>query len=382
MRIAHITLQPYENDARVLRAIDALENEGFECPVVAPGHGFQIPRFDFVQKAKTASVFALGARFGARRARRAFFHISHYRDAVNALVEIRPDAIHAHDWDGLFVGAEAAERLQVPFIYDSHEFAAHMHSTRRLWRASYGALINALEPTTVRAASSVIVVSDGHGKAMQKQLSITSPIHVVRNISNSTALATPHTRTGADTILLHYHGALAEGRGIEIAIKSLTQVPVQFRLRLTGPWLQEAFKAEILALIDRLRLRDRIDLVAPVRHDQLVRHASTADIGLCLLPSENMHNAIALPNKVFDYLKAGIPIIASGTRELAFLEQTGAAIIMEHDSVTDFVSCLLSFNLESLQARKVAALQHAYNNEWKDDAKQLIICWSNILNAQ
>ncbi|MDA8870306.1 glycosyltransferase [Rhizobiaceae bacterium] len=377
--MAHVTLQPVENDARVQRAVEGLEQGGFSCPLTGPGYGFDLPTFDTNEKAKVAVSFAAAARLGVRAARYAFFAFPHHRRAVDALIAAKPDAIHAHDWDGLLLGAEAACRLGVPFAYDSHEFAAHLHSSRRMWRASVGALIHTLEPTTSQQAAFVVAVSQAHAYALRDHLKLREVPTVVRNIPKSPSV--PYVeRPATNTVLLHYHGAIAAGRGVEMAIRALARLPDRYSLRLTGPCNQVGFKRDMLALMETLAVRSRVEVHPALPHEQLVDHASSADIGLCMLPEGDPHNEIAMPNKVFEYLKAGLPFITSGVRYMDFALDAGAARLLEEATPEAVASIILSIDDDLLRSMRLAASTLGRTLRWETEAEALVRRWSRALN--
>jgi glycosyltransferase involved in cell wall biosynthesis len=376
--IAHITLQQYDSDARVLRAVQALEAAGYSCPVVAPGLGFDLPNYSVAYKARIALTFGSAARLGKLMAERAFFALPHHRAAVEALVMLSPDAIHAHDWDGLLVARRAAQILQIPYSYDSHELAGHMHGDRVIWAATIRPLIRLLEGEAARDAVFVVAVGELHARELKRFLGIDSLCVVVRNISQLSALNVLPMRAENAPILLHYHGALAGGRGLETAIDALALLPQHFVLRLTGPWRQAGLERKLRSRLERKGLRERVRLKASMPHEQLVSHASEADIGLCLLTGGSRHNAIALPNKIFDYLKAGIVVTTYGMKDVGFLQNAGAGIILADDLPKTLASALASLDRSRIDAMRVNALHLAKLHHWNGDALILVRAWNDV----
>jgi glycosyltransferase involved in cell wall biosynthesis len=74
---------------------------------------------------------------------------------------------------------------------------------------------------------------------------------------------------------------------------------------------------------EELGIAERLRFVATVPHDDLLRHTTTADVGVVPFQRTSMNNYLATPNKIFEYLMAGVPIAVS-----AFPEMT--RIVQEH----------------------------------------------------
>jgi glycosyltransferase involved in cell wall biosynthesis len=385
MRIAHVTFQPTEGDARVERARDAMAEAGYSCPIVEPGRDFALPAMTPKHKARVALLYGSSSRLGAAAAEAAFFSFAHHRQALEALLRLAPDAIHAHDWDGVIVAAAAAQRLGVPFAYDAHEFAAEMHSERLGWRLLVAPLIRKLEGLAARRAIFVIAVGDTIGEALEQSLDLANRPITVRNIPDIAPLANLPYRTASSraTILLHYHGTLARGRGIESAVATMDHLPAHFRLRLTGPWRQRAFERHVKGLLAARPADGRIFLVPPLPHAELVSHAAQADIGLCLLAGKTRHDRGALPNKIFEYLHAGLAIVGSGSDEVArLIGMVGCGASVPPDSPEIIARLLKDWSPETIEAMRRAALRGAEAFAWAQEKRRLVAAWDAVFLPQ
>ena len=65
--------------------------------------------------------------------------------------------------------------------------------------------------------------------------------------------------------------------------------------------------------VNDLKISDRVRFINRVPWNELMRYTKSADIGLSLDKSSNQNYSFSLPNKLFDYLGAGIPVVA-GTK--------------------------------------------------------------------
>ena len=69
----------------------------------------------------------------------------------------------------------------------------------------------------------------------------------------------------------------------------------------------------------RLDCADRIHFVEPVEPQTVSLFLSTADVGLSLLPDNCLNHRFALPNKLFEYIAGGVPVVASNLPEMSRL---------------------------------------------------------------
>lgn len=381
-RIAHLSFQPVENDARVERARGALIEAGFECPLVAPGYGLHVPFMTWRHKAAVATLYSASARMGYAAARIAFFSFAHHRQALRVLTGLQPDAIHAHDWDAAVVAAAAAGLLGVPFAYDAHEFAAEMHAERRGWRLAVAPLIRALEGPSAQQAAFVISVGEALGETIRRNLRLNQAPITIRNIPDREPLCALDHRANRsdDEFLLHYHGILARGRGLETALAAMEHLPARFRLRLTGIWRQPAFEREVKTILASQPFGGRVELAPPLPHAALVDHAAEADIGLCLLSGTTPHDRAALPNKVFEYLYAGLSVVESGSDEVASIikaAECGASV--PPDDPKSLARLLASWNREKVNGMRRAALLAAQTFNWNLEKRRLAAAWRTVL---
>jgi glycosyltransferase involved in cell wall biosynthesis len=201
--------------------------------------------------------------------------------------------------------------LRSRVVYDSHELWADRNG-RPEWRAG----LVATEWLFVRVADVVITASPGYAAALAARYRIAPPT-VVRNIPERAA-ATPGFPPG-DASVCVYVGGLMPGRGLEPAIDALVLAP-GVRLRLVGG----GHAAYVDGLVARARANgalDRVEFPGEVPPEAVVATAARAGFGLCLIEPICRSYELTLPNKLFEYTEAGLPILGS---DLPVIAQTVA----------------------------------------------------------
>ena len=163
----------------------------------------------------------------------------------------------------------------------------------------------------------MITVSDGIAERLQERYRLPVTPTVVRNVSAlcSAAAAACAARLGVDPeapLVLH-QGAPAPGRGCEQLVAAAARLDgVRARVpRRSGARLRRGAGAEIRAR----GLGERVSLLPSVPLDELLAYTAEADVGVTLLQDTCENHRLALPNKLFEYIAAGVPVVASALPE-------------------------------------------------------------------
>ena len=122
-----------------------------------------------------------------------------------------------------------------------------------------------------------------------------------------------------------YQGALNIGRGLEETIQAMKFLP-NYIFRIVG---DGDYTRELQALARKLNLNNQIEFIGPVPFENLANYHQNVMAGICLLHNQGLNYYYSLPNRLFDYLQAGIPVIASEFPDMSDIikkHQTGLLI--------------------------------------------------------
>ncbi len=299
-------------DGRVERQAKALTRRGACVQVLAEGGARLPPRelrdgYDVVRLTGAQR----GQRFARwRRTARFYLH------ACWQVLRAQPTVVHCHDLDTLLPGALAARVLGSRLVYDSHELWTERNHgytglRARLDKLRYGLL----ERVLIGQAAAVTTVSEGIADELQQRYGIRRPT-VLRNVPEVRRQRRHdlRRRVGARGPLLLFLGQVQPRRGLQATIRALPALP-QATLVLLGEAPAPA-AAQLRMLAHREGVENRVVFLPPVDKDEIVAWAKDADVGLCLLEPTCQSHRLALPNKFFEYLHAGLPIVASDLPEL------------------------------------------------------------------
>jgi glycosyltransferase involved in cell wall biosynthesis len=202
-----------------------------------------------------------------------------------------------------------------------------------------------------------------------------SPPGVIRNIPDASmmpsALGSENGGTPDDARLALYVGALTTGRGLELSIMALNHID-DVRLRLVGP-ARPAYLDELVELARREGVSDRVEFAGAVSPDELIETISRASVGLALIQPVCLSYRMSLPNKVFEYVAAGLPVLGSDLPAISALVTEHRIGLLAQPGEAEDVALKLSEMLEPGRNSdfRAAAREAAGELHWNREAERL-----------
>jgi glycosyltransferase involved in cell wall biosynthesis len=229
------------------------------------------------------------------------------------------DIWHAHDLTGLQAIAPNVAR-DVPIVYDSHELFLETGSAVRLPGLARR-LLRAREARLVARCAAMITVNPGLAKVLTEMYH-PARIDVIRNCVPrwSPPASRPNLLREAlgladDVPILLFHGSIEPDRGIERLVAALTAPGLEgLHLILLG----NGEMREALAI--RAGAPDvggRLHLIPAVSPAELPGWVASADIGAVLQEPANQNLVLSTPNKLYEAIAVGTPVVASDLPEIA-----------------------------------------------------------------
>lgn len=230
----------------------------------------------------------------------------------------KPELYHCNDLDTLVAGVIGKITQKRPLIYDAHEIYPEQlpkQSRSETWHQFYSELERVLLPFT----DGRMTVCDALGEYFQKHYKSGSFISV-KNCPSIELLPTQdilQRRNSPQKIL--YHGAYFAYRGLEEVIEASPKVDNAIFLFRGFGGLEKTLRQ----LVEKKGLDQKVKFLDPVPMLDLVPKASECDIGLNPFISYCLNTEYCLPNKLFEYMMAGLAI---GNADLIELRQITATV--------------------------------------------------------
>ncbi len=226
---------------------------------------------------------------------------------VRGLVRARPQIVHAHDAAMLLPGILGARLMGARLVYDSHELATSVPYRERAWAWFVGALERAVVPR----CAAVVTVSDGIAERLRQRYRLAVTPTVVRNVSALEADGAGGLRRrlglARQKPLVLHQGAPAPARGCDVLVEAVARLDGVHLVFLGDP--EPGYGPQLSRLIAQHGVGDRVSMLESVPLAELLAHTAEADVGVSLLQDTCENHRLALPNKLFEYVAAGVPVI-------------------------------------------------------------------------
>ena len=258
-----------------------------------------------------------------------------FRVLVAGLV-VRPRLVHCHDTPLLPAAVLLAWLCRAKVIYDAHELESDKNGqtalvsrgTYLLEKVSWGGVDG-----FVTVSGSIMRWYESRFARKESELVLNSP--VIGAIAGQ-AERRFHQKYGIpeEQLVFVYLGLFVPGRGVEKLLEVFSSQGVQAHIVFVG-------RGPLRAMIERsAQGNPRVHVHGAVPHDQVVPLVKSADYGVCLVEKVSLSDYYSLPNKLFEYAFAGVPVLASNfpdMQELVERFSLGACTADDEASITQAV---------------------------------------------
>jgi glycogen(starch) synthase len=210
------------------------------------------------------------------------------------------EIVHAHDFETLPAGVLLA-RGDSRLVYDAHElYADEEPGAPRIYRAA----VRSIERVGAGRADAVVTVGSDLARDLQTTLHLDHEPVVVLNCPFVEEVE-PRPRDGGPLRAL-YQGAAGPGRPLGDLLDAIPSAPgVHLTIRVANVDL-----AELVRTATGRGLEKQVEVVAPVPPDAVVSAAAAFDVGVIINRPLTRNDELVLPNKLFEYLMAGLAVVA------------------------------------------------------------------------
>ncbi len=312
----HVTMTPFRHESRVLKETGTLVAQGvFQRVVILALHEDGLPTHEAIDGRREVRRIPLRSRALPRSLP---FQVLKYLEFLwRVLVHARAvgvAAVSVHALALLPVGVAVKLLCGARLVYDAHELETEVDGLGGVRQL----LARMVERLTLRWADLAIVVGPGIADWYRERYP-RLPIATVLNCppyrppSRSRAIQRALGLPDETRVLL-YQGGLCTGRGVEALLDA-------FPASDQAGW--------ILVFMGYGPLQEQIERVQAARRDvfhlpavppgEVLPYTASADVGACLIAGTCLSYRLSLPNKLFEYAMAGVPILCSDLPEMAAL---------------------------------------------------------------
>lgn len=284
-----------------------------------------------------------------------------YIKSIGICFKLKPHIVHCHDTLVLPIGVSYKLFRSCNLIYDAHELESNRNGITPLLR--YVTIL--IERTAWHKVDGLITVSQSIEKWYKNKYGpklsavvLNSPQLKPASKSRSDYLREKFKIPKHRNIYI-YVGFIANGRGINHYLDYFRTTDKDHLIFLGDGPLKDR-------LLSKSAISSNVHFHEPVHHSDVVPIIQSADVGLCLIENVSLSDYLCLPNKLFEYAFAGLPVIASNFPEIeATVLKYGLGETCE-PTASGLASAVARYNEEN--APRNINLETLYDLSWPQQA--------------
>lgn len=304
------------SDNRVHKVCNTLTDMGFVVLLVGRVLPNSLPLGKRMYKTK---------RFRLLFTKGALFYAEYNFRLLLFLLFTKFDVVLANDLDSLTANFLASNVKHKPLVYDSHEYFTEVPEligrphVKKVWQWLERKMVPHIKHAYTVCGSIATIYTEKYGTEFKvvRNLPVAARGNfrgaadsdpLLKVVGNSPAAA----ESNAVKIVL-YQGAINIGRGLEQAVLAMKYLE-NVKLIVAG---DGDIKPRLEELVEKENLQNKVGFTGRLAIDDLAKLTPQADLGLSIEEDLGLNYRFALPNKLFDYIQAQVPVLVSNLPEMA-----------------------------------------------------------------
>ena len=280
------------------------------------------------------------------------------------------DAICAIDLDTILPCLRISKWKKIPRIYDAHELFTELKEV--ITRPGIQRAWTGIEKKAVPQFKWGYTVSESIAEVFKRRYKVD-----YKTIRNVPALQPLNDSVQSERFIL-YQGAVNEARGLEYLIPAMQWVNSKLVICGDGNFMEQ-----LKTLISDYQLDDKVQLTGMLSPEKLMEISQKAFIGVAVPEKEGLNQYLALPNKLFDYIHAGLPQVTVNYPEYEKINsQFEVAVLLDDISPKRIAEALNNLLTDDVlyQKLKTNCLKARDVLNWQQEEKKLISFYQTVFN--
>lgn len=273
-----------------------------------------------------------------------------------------------------------AKLKNAKILYNSRELYGFLAGLRDKKKTQQ--VIAAIEKRFIKYVDLVMTTGEMDSEFIEEYYNLEETL-VLRNLPKYIKIENPvnlrkKLNLPEDSIILLYQGVVLEGRGI---LKIINQIG-NFKNLVLVVLGDGAYKEKFEAESKKREVSDRVIFYGRVPHEELLNFTAGADFGLALIENISKSYYYALPNKLFEYIMAGVPVISSNLPQMKNIIErysTGVCVDPENNEELNNVFAQIQNGSLEIEKAKENCSKAAIELNWEEEYKKLTVTLYKLL---
>ncbi|MEE9553643.1 MAG: glycosyltransferase [candidate division Zixibacteria bacterium] len=369
MRIAYFILNRFDYDSRARLEIETLRSQGYDIEIIATVGGE-------MKSYLGCPIHRISQyRWPSKKGRFVQYNLA----AASIGRKLKADIYHAVDLDTLYAAFRASLKTGGKLVYEARELYTELEALtgRRTVRSFW----EKLERKLIKKTDTIFTINGSIADELVDRYRIERP-EVIRNVAPKVDSLEPidlrfKLKIPADHRIIIYQGVLRNGQGLPYLVEVMKRLEKTTLVFFGDGLLKDRLKNQG----EDLGISERVKFAGMIHPDELLNHTAAGDAGVLLMEDVALNNRLALPQKLFQYLSAGLPQIVSPMPEIAGFverEKTGAVLSMnDPDSDAKAIMELFADSGRFEQIKSNCRYASETNN-WEIESKKLIDIYARL----
>ncbi|MHB9040669.1 MAG: glycosyltransferase [Melioribacteraceae bacterium] len=361
-KVSIVFLGNAQHDSRITNLSNSLKEDGCKVSIIS---------FDWFISSENFSNDELKIFKLTKGKFSLFFYLRFALILIRELFKTNADLYFAEDLYTLPFVTAIAKLKRAKVYYNSRELYAFLGGLRN--RPFLQSIVTRVEKFFITKVDLVLTTGEMDSEFIEKFYGIKNTL-VIRNIP---LLQTPTAKIDFrklynipdDKLILLYQGVLLEGRGVQMIMRTMVKL-TNTVLVILGDGEQ---KNNFQKLAQQLNISERVFYAGTIGQRELINYTAGGDVGLSLIENISVSYYHALPNKLFEYIMAGLPVLCSNLPQMKKIVeeyQVGESISVENENNIYFTLKRWSESPELLKSYRNNCLLAAQKLNWQEEYKK------------
>ena len=367
-RIIVSTTNDISTDNRVHKVCMVLMDLGYELLWV----GRELPNSKPLERPYRTKRFKLWFNKGA------LFYANYNLRLLFFLVSKKFDVLLSNDLDSLLANYLAAKLKRKPLVYDTHEYFLGVPEIQENWLAK--TVWTKIERWIFPKLKHVFTVNQSIANLYKEDYG--NQLMVFRNISMPPEIDVWESRAELGLpeekfIFINQGSGINVDRGMEEALNAIAQLDNAVLLLVGSGDVIPDLKEQVA----KQNLSSKVIFVDRVPYQKLLQYTHAADVGITLDKDTNINYKYSLPNKLFDYIYCGIPVLASRVIEVRkIVEDYKIGRIAESHEIPELVNKMRLMMEDGKEIYYAQLEQAAKELSWENEKNAVVDFYRTFLN--